>query len=197
MAKLDEAFYLRNDVVRIAKDLIGKVLFTNINGNISGGIIVETEAYSYKEKGCHAYNGRMTERNKVMFNCGGYAYVYLCYGIHHLFNVVTNVEGKADAVLIRALEPIAGEQYILHRMKSQSIKRTTSGPGKLTKALGIDKNMNAEYLSGYNVWIEDQGIKIPKNAIVASPRIGIDYAGEDAGLLWRFTMKGSEWISRV
>ena len=196
MAKLDEAFYLRNDVVRIAKDLIGKVLFTNINGNISGGIIVETEAYSYKEKGCHAYNGRMTERNKVMFNCGGYAYVYLCYGIHHLFNVVTNVEGKADAVLIRALEPVAGEQYILHRMKSQSIKRTTSGPGKLTKALGIDKNMNADYLSGDNVWIEDQGIKIPKNAIVASARIGIDYAEEDAGLFWRFTIKDSEWVSK-
>ena len=196
MAKLDEAFYLRNDVVRIAKDLIGKVLFTNINGNVAGGIIVETEAYSFKEKGCHAYNGRMTERNKVMFKSGGYAYVYLCYGIHYLFNVVTNVEGKADAVLIRALEPVAGEQFILNRMNSQSMKRTTSGPGKLTKALGIDKSLNAANLLSERVWIEDQGIKISKNSIEASPRIGIDYAGEDAGLLWRFTIKGSEWVSK-
>ena len=196
MVKLDESFYQRNDVVSIGKDLLGKVLFTNIKGKIAGGIIVETEAYSYKEKGCHAYNSRMTERNKVMFKCGGHAYVYLCYGIHHLFNVVTNVEGKADAVLIRALEPVAGEPHILYRMNSQSIKRTTSGPGKLTKALGIDKNMNAEYLSGDNVWIEDQGIKIPKNSIVASPRIGIDYAEEDAGLFWRFTIKDSEWVSK-
>ncbi len=196
MVKLEEAFYQRNDVVRIAKDLLGKVLFTNINGNVAGGIIVETEAYSYKEKGCHAYNSRMTERNEVMFKCGGHAYVYLCYGIHHLFNVVTNVEGKADAVLIRALEPIAGMPYILQRMKSKSIKRITSGPGKLTKALGIDRSLNADYLLGDSVWIEDQGINVSKNSIVASPRIGIDYAGEDAGLLWRFTIKGSEWVSK-
>ena len=133
--KLDGSFYQRKDVVRIAKELLGKVLLTNIDEKITGGIIVETEAYSYKEKGCHAYNNRMTERNKVMFKSGGHVYVYLCYGIHHLFNVVTNVEGKADAVLIRALEPVVGKNYIMRRMKSDSIKRTTSGPGKLTKAL--------------------------------------------------------------
>ena len=157
---------------------------------------METEAYSYKEKGCHAYNNKMTERNKVMFKSGGYAYVYLCYGIHNLFNVVTNVEGIADAVLVRALEPIAGEKHILKRMNSSSLKRITSGPGKLTKALGIDRRLNAQYLLDDLVWVEDQGIKIPKSAISITPRIGIDYAEEDAALPWRFTIKGNEWISR-
>ncbi|MEK6782123.1 MAG: DNA-3-methyladenine glycosylase [Bacteroidota bacterium] len=195
--KLEESFYQRKDVVKIAKELLGKVLITNINQNITGGIIVETEAYSFKEKGCHAYNNRMTERNKVMFEDGGRAYVYLCYGIHHLFNVVTNVEGKADAVLIRALEPILGETYMLKRMKTQSIKRVTSGPGKLTKALGIDRRLNGHYLLHGRVWIEDYGITFPKNSIRASSRIGIAYAEEDADLPWRFTVKGSEWISKM
>ena len=178
LMKLEEAFYQRKDVVRIAKDLLGKVLVTKIGRIITAGIIVETEAYSYKERGCHAYNSRMTERNKVMFTSGGHAYVYLCYGIHHLFNVVTNVEGKADAVLIRAIQPSLGEEHILRRINTNSIKKTTSGPGKLTKAMGIDRSLNGDYLLNDRVWIEDQGIKILKSAIVASPRIGIDYAGE-------------------
>ena len=195
--KLDESFYLRDNVVRIAKDLLGKVLLTTVGRKITAGIIVETEAYSYKEKGCHAYNSRMTERNKVMFKSGGHAYVYLCYGIHHLFNVVTNVEGKADAVLIRALQPTLGEEHILRRMNTNSMKKTTSGPGKLTKAMGIDRSLNGDYLLSDRVWIEDQGIKILKRTIVASPRIGIDYAGEDAELPWRFTIKENEWVSRA
>ncbi len=197
MMKLEESFYLRGDVVRIAKDLLGKVLVTKVGKKITAGIIVETEAYSYKEKGCHAYNSRMTERNKVMFKSGGHAYVYLCYGIHHLFNVVTNVEGKADAVLIRALQPTLGEEHILRRMNTNSMKKTTSGPGKLTKAMGIDRSLNGDYLLSDRVWIEDQGIKILKRTIVASPRIGIDYAGEDAELPWRFTIKENEWVSRA
>jgi DNA-3-methyladenine glycosylase len=194
--KLGESFYQRNDVVKIAKELLGKVLHTKIDGKITGGIIVETEAYSFKEKGCHAYNSRMTERNKVMFKSGGYSYVYLCYGIHHLFNVVTNMDGKADAVLIRALEPIVGENYILQRMKSVSLKRATSGPGKLTKALGIDRAFNGDHLLGDKIWIEDQGIILRKSAIQSSPRIGIDYAEEDADLPWRFTIRDSEWLSK-
>lgn len=197
MMKLEESFYLRDDVVRIAKDLLGKVLVTKVGKKITAGIIVETEAYSYKEKGCHAYNSRMTKRNRVMFKGGGHAYVYLCYGIHHLFNVVTNVEGKADAVLIRALQPAVGEQHIVQRMNRISIKKTTSGPGKLAKALGIDLALNGDYLLNDKIWIEDQGIKILKRAIVASPRIGIDYAGEDAELPWRFTIKENEWVSRA
>jgi len=194
--KLQEEFYQRKDVTKIARELLGKILFTKIDRKTTGGIIVETEAYSFKEKGCHAFNNRMTERNKVMFKSGGYVYVYLCYGIHHLFNVVTNVEGKADAVLIRAIEPVVGERYILQRTKSPSLKRVTSGPGKLARSLGIDRGLNGDTLFGNRVWIEDQEFSASIGSIISSPRIGIDYAGEDADLPWRFTIKGNEWVSR-
>lgn len=179
----------------IAKELIGKVLVTNVNEKLTSGVIVETEAYSYKERGCHAYKG-MTARNQMMFEAGGVSYVYLCYGIHHLFNVVTNFKNKADAVLIRALEPLAGQAFMQERMKTKSLKKITSGPGKLTKALGIDRNQNGIYLGDDEIWIEESKIKLAKKDILASPRIGIDYAGEDALLPWRFTLKGSEWVSK-
>src|SRR6267142_6275747 len=136
---LDESFYLRGNVVKVARELLGKTLFTNIRGEVTSGLIVETEAYSQQERGCHAFNG-MTARNKVMFKAGGIAYVYLCYGVHHLFNIVTNVDGVADAVLIRAIEPLTGEEYMLRRTKAGSSNRISSGPGKLAKAMGIDRS---------------------------------------------------------
>ena len=107
------------------------------------------------------------------------------------------MEGKADAVLIRALEPVQGEQYILERTSSHSLRRITSGPGKLTRSLGIDRSLNGDTLFGSKVWIEDQGLIIPKSSVLASPRIGIDYAGEDADLPWRFTIKGNAWVSKM
>jgi len=195
MTKLSESFYQREDVTKIAKELIGKKLLTKIGGRLTGGIIVETEAYSHRERGCHAYNGRKTLRNEVMFEAGGISYVYLCYGIHHLFNVVTNEPGVADAILVRALEPITGEKVMLSRMNTTSLKRITSGPGKLTKALGIDRGFNGKPLEGNSIWIEE-GIKVKPAQIVTSVRIGIDYAGEDAYLPWRFYLKDSEWVSR-
>ncbi|MFN6088132.1 MAG: DNA-3-methyladenine glycosylase [Cyclobacteriaceae bacterium] len=195
MAKLTNSFYQRQDVVKIAHELIGKVLVTNVNETLTSGVIVETEAYSDRERGCHAYKG-MTARNKVMFDVGGRAYIYLCYGIHQMMNVVTNEKGKADAVLIRALKPLAGIEDILQRAKTNSIKGLTSGPGKLTKALGISRKLNGQSLKGSEIWIEDQGITIARRHVVSSPRIGIDYAGEDALLLWRFSLKGSEWVSK-
>ncbi len=194
--KLDESFYQSSDVTKIAKALLGKVLVTRLDKKITSGLIVETEAYSFKEKGCHAYNSRMTTRNKVMFESGGLAYVYLCYGIHNMFNVVTNLSGSADAILIRALEPMDGHQYIMERMKLGSIDRATSGPGKLTKALGIDRTMNGLHLSGNKVWIEDQGVSVSGKLIKATPRIGIDYAEEDALLPWRFALDGNRWVSK-
>jgi len=190
---LDESFYLRGNVVKVAKELLGKTLFTNIRGKVTSGIIVETEAYSQIEKGSHAYKG-MTERNKVMFGPGGSAYVYLCYGIHNLFNIVTNVEGVADAVLIRALEPLTGEAYMLRRMKTKALKRISSGPGKLAKAMGIDRSFNGKYLGSDDVWVEDAGRAVKK--INASKRIGVDYAGRDALLPWRFTIQGNPWVSK-
>jgi DNA-3-methyladenine glycosylase len=192
--KLPNSFYQRQNVTTIAKELIGKVLVTNVNNKLTSGIIVETEAYSYKERGCHAFKG-MTPRNKVMFEEGGVTYVYLCYGIHHLFNVVTNQKDKADAVLIRALEPLVGQSVMQERMKTKSLNKITSGPGKLTKALGIDRNHNGLFLQNHEIWIEEGSSRVLAKSILASPRVGIDYAGEDAKLPWRFTLKGSEWVS--
>ena len=195
MSVISDSFYTRNNVTQIARQLLGKKLVTNVLGNRSSGIIVETEAYSFRERGCHAYNNRMTNRNKVMFEAGGVAYVYLCYGIHNLFNVVTNKSGVADAVLVRALEPCEGEENMLRRMKTKSIKRITSGPGKLTKALGIDRKFDGMYLNSTEIWIEE-GLKIPSKKIVSSTRIGIDYAGDDALLPWRFSIKDNQWVSK-
>jgi DNA-3-methyladenine glycosylase len=193
--KLTESFYIRRNVTTIAKQLLGKILTTRINNQVTGGIIVETEAYSYKEKGSHAFKG-MTKRNEVMFEEGGKAYVYLCYGIHEMFNVVTNEAGKADAILIRALEPSIGIEIMQERMRANAPTRITSGPGKLTRALGIDRKLNGEKLNKGVIWIEDQGIKIKPSAIACSARVGIDYDGDDALLPWRFTIKGNKWTSK-
>jgi DNA-3-methyladenine glycosylase len=196
--RLSENFYQGKNVVKIAQNLLGKGLFTHVNGITVGGIIVETEAYSWKERGCHAYNGRKTQRNAIMFERGGYAYVYMCYGIHYLFNVVTNVTGTADAVLVRALEPVCGiDEMMLRRGGTLNNQfQLTSGPGKLSKALGIDRSLNGKSLMNNEVWIEDLGKKIATKDIEISNRIGIDYAGEDANLPWRFNVKGNKWVSR-
>jgi DNA-3-methyladenine glycosylase len=195
--KLPQDFYQQKDVVKVARSLLGKGLFTKHNGVVTGGTIVETEAYSWVERGCHAFDARITNRNAVMFGKGGHAYVYLCYGIHNLFNVVTNVEGTADAVLIRAIEPVTGmAEMKLRRGTLANPYHLTSGPGKLSKALGIDRTFNGKSLTESEVWIEDFGKKIVKKDIDASPRIGIDYAGEDASLPWRFTIKGNPWVSK-
>jgi DNA-3-methyladenine glycosylase len=195
--KLSEDFYQRTNVVKIARDLLGKVLFTRIDGVVTGGIIVETEAYSWKERGCHAYLARKTPRNAIMFREGGFAYVYLCYGIHHLFNVVTNRAETPEAVLVRALEPLQGIEEMKNRRNMlQNNFHLTSGPGKLTKALGIGRSFNGKSLLDDEIWIEDPGTKLASSRIVASERIGIDYAGEDALLPWRFSVKGNSWVSK-
>ncbi len=192
---VSKSFFQRKNVVQIAKELLGKTIATEIYGQVTSGIIVETEAYSFRERGCHAYQNRMTERNRVMFEEGGVAYVYLCYGIHNLFNIVTNKSDKAEAVLIRSLQPVQGEDLMLERMRTTSLKRITSGPGKLTKALGIDRTHNGKDLMTSDLWIEE-GIRVAKKDIVAVTRIGIDYAGEDAKLPWRFYLNDNAWVSK-
>lgn len=197
-SKLPESFYERTHVVAVARDLLGKSLYTRVDEVITGGTIVETEAYSWKERGCHAYGGKKTGRNAVMFGPGGYAYVYLCYGIHCLFNVVTNTTGLADAVLIRALEPHTGLDIMQARRGALIDSRhLTSGPGKLTRALAIDRQWNGLSLMGDRLWIADEGKRLQRSAIVAAPRIGIDYAGDDAALPWRFYVKGNAWVSHA
>ncbi|MBS1682856.1 MAG: DNA-3-methyladenine glycosylase [Bacteroidetes bacterium] len=194
--KLPLEFYLRKNVTTIAKDLLGKILCTRIKNATTSGMIIETEAYSCRERGSHAFRGK-TKRNEVMYENGGIAYVYLCYGIHEMFNVVTNVKDKAEAVLIRALSPLDGTATMMQRMNTDSLKRITSGPGKLTKALNIDRSFNGMSLSNNELWIEDRGIAIHTKDIVCGPRIGIDYAGEDAKLPWRFYLKEPKQKSTI
>jgi len=191
MPKLKRSYYLQEDVVSVAKDLLGKVLYTHINGKFTAGIITETEAYAgISDKASHAHGGKRTQRNEIMYAGGGTAYIYLCYGIHHLFNVVTNKEEVPHAVLIRAINPIEGIDIILKRRKQKVIaKNTSGGPGTISQALGISTKLNGIDLTGKTIWLQDDGIKVLSKNIISGPRIGVDYAGEDAKLPYRFILK--------
>jgi len=185
---LPKAYYLNSDVVFLAKDLIGKYLFTKIDGQLSGGIITETEAYKgIEDRACHAFGGRRTPRNEMMYAEGGVAYVYLCYGIHPMLNVVTNQKNIPDAILIRAIYATHGEELMLKRTgKSQMNQQVTNGPGKITKALGVSLAHNGEPLQNNKIWIEDRNFDVSKTKILNTQRIGVEYAGEDALLPYRF-----------
>lgn len=184
---LPKSFYENPDVVAVSRQLLGKVLCSRIESTFTSGIITETEAYCGRnDKACHANNGKRTPRTEVMFGKPGHAYIYLCYGIHHLFNVVTNQQGLADAVLIRAIEPLHGLDAMIGRRNIQDKKNLTNGPGKFTQAMAITTSLNKTDLATPPVWIEDHGIVIPKKGIRISKRIGVDYAGSDADKPWRF-----------
>jgi DNA-3-methyladenine glycosylase len=197
--RLEAAFFQRSDVVGISRELLGTYLVTEIEGQRAAGRIVETEAYrGPDDKACHAYNHRYTERTKVMFLPGGVAYVYLCYGIHHLFNIVTAPEGVPHAVLIRAVEPVENVDLMLRRRNlSRLTPRLTAGPGVLTQALGITTAHTGLSLlaPGNPIWIEEREDLLPNESIIAGPRIGVAYAGECADWNWRFRVKGSIWTS--
>ena len=197
MGKLSREFYTRADVVQISKDLLGKVLFTRIAGQTSAGMIVETEAYTGNgDKACHANNNRRTPRTEIMYAEGGRAYVYLCYGIHHLFNVVTNTESHADAVLVRAVEPLEGLDWMLIRRNMGALRPSiTAGPGAMSAALGITTKLYGQDLLSDTIWLEDRGITVPETDIIASPRVGVQYAGEDALRPWRFRIRGNVYTS--
>lgn len=179
---------MTDDVVGVARDLLGKFLFTNMGGQLTGGIICETEAYKgTTDRASHAYGGRRTRRNEMMYHAGGVAYVYLCYGMHHLLNFVTNVENVPDAVLIRGIIPTHGEELMLLRTRKHKIAPDIGiGPGKVSKLLGLTIADNGISLLGDTLWIEDRGLQLPDNQIETTPRIGVDYAGEDARLPYRF-----------
>ncbi len=186
--KLPISFYLQDSVTLIAKELIGAKLCSFKDDILTSGIIVETEAYEgITDKASHAYNNRRTARTNIMFQEGGVAYVYLCYGMHHLFNVVTNVKGIPHAVLIRAIVPASGIETMKLRTGKKHINfKETNGPGKLTKALGIHTSDTGESLFGNKIWIEKPLIQINQSDIITGPRIGVDYAGEDAFLPYRY-----------
>jgi DNA-3-methyladenine glycosylase len=197
MKKLGNEFYQRQDVVRIAKELLGKILVTNWKGIVTSGRIVESEAYAgIIDKASHASGGRRTPRNEIMYGEGGYSYVYLCYGIHHLFNIVTSSTNKPHAILIRALDPLEGIEEMLLRTKKRKLDHTlTRGPGNVSKALGIVTKHSGLSLLGNQIFIADDGAKFTKKDITASPRIGVDYAGKDALLPYRFYVKGNPFVS--
>jgi len=197
--KLPPDFYLSQDVQVLSQALLGKCIVTVRNGVRCAGMIVETEAYQgADDKASHAYNNRRTKRTETMFKKGGVAYVYLCYGIHHLFNVVTAPEGCPHAVLVRAVEPLEGQEIMLERRGMSNIEpRLTAGPGALAQALGITTALDGSLLTSKTVWLEDRNIQIAKKDIVASPRVGIDYAQEHRDLPWRFRIKDNPWTSKA
>ena len=197
-SKLGLDFFQRPDVARIGRELIGKMLCTRIGGTIvTAGMVVETEAYGgVDDRASHAFGGRRTPRTTVMYRAGGVAYVYLCYGLHCLFNVITNREEIPHAVLIRALEPCRGVEVMLRRRGAARVDRTLAGgPGVLCRALGINLRHNGINLTGNAIWFED-GVNVPLSQVCRTPRIGVAYAGADAARPWRFTLRGSPWLSR-
>ena len=196
MKKLPLSFYLRNDVEAIAKELLGKVLVTAWDGEYTSGRIVETEAYAGEmDKASHASKGR-TERTEVMFGSGGRAYVYLCYGIHQMFNIVTAKEGVPHAILIRAVEPIEGKELMLERTGRKKWDETiTSGPGRVGKAFGFHTSQCGLLLTGDEMYVADDGFNLQEEDIIYSPRIGVDYAGEHAQWHYRFYIRDNKYVS--
>ncbi len=187
-------------MVVIARDLLGTYLFTRAaDGEVTGGRIVETEAYSGPEdRASHAFGNRRTARTEVMFHAGGVTYVYFCYGMHSLLNVVTGLAGVPQAILIRALEPTRGMAAMLERRRlKKADRRLTGGPGRVAEALGIDTGWSGMSLVGNRIWIEDRGHGPAAADVVAGPRVGVAYAGADAILPWRFRIRGCQWTSQA
>lgn len=196
--KLSREFYKRPNVLAVARDLLGKLLVVPApDGTRVSGIIVETEAYRGPEdRASHAFGGRRTKRTETMYAPGGTAYVYFVYGMYHQFNVVTNAGEIPHAVLIRALEPVEGIEWMRKRRQQPDRDRNlTSGPGKLCLALGIDRTLDAADLLGNKVWLEE-GERIPRSRILIGARIGIDYAADWVEKPWRFWIKGNANVSR-
>jgi len=198
LRKLAFDFYNRENVVQIAKDLIGKIIITKLDERLTSGRIVETEAYvALTDKASHSFGGRRTQRNEHMYAAAATSYVYICYGMHHLFNVVTNKKDVPDAVLIRAVEPMEGVDIMLQRTGKKKLDSTlTRGPGNVSKALGINKIHSGIVLTGNIIFLADDNWKANHaDAIAASKRIGIDSAGADALLPYRFYIRGNKYVS--
>ena len=194
---LNENFYVRKEVIKIAQELLGKIIVTLFDDLLTAARITETEAYNgVVDKASHAYNNRRTKRTEIMYAEGGAAYVYLCYGIHHLFNIVTNLKDIPHAVLIRAAQPITGVDAMLQRTHKKKPDNTlTSGPGNVSKALGIYTHHTGKDLRSENFFIADDGFKLSRKNIVITPRIGVNYAAEDALLPYRFFIKDTVYVS--
>lgn len=198
MKKLSRRFYLREDTLQIARELLGKILVVPTDdGERVSGRVVECEAYLGRtDRAAHSFGGRRTARNEIAYGAGGFAYVFFVYGMYFQFNVVTHTIDEPHVVLIRALEPVDGIEIMrARRGKNMPDKNLTSGPGKLTIAMGIDRSFNGADLLGDRIWLED-GKKFSADKIAVGKRIGIDYAGEDVEKPWRFWVKDNPFVSR-
>ena len=198
MPKLIREFYTRTDTVAIAKELLGKKLVSNFNGQLTSGIICETEAYCGREdRGCHAYNGRLTPRTEIMYAEGGVVYVYLCYGVHYLFNVITHENNDPHAVLIRAIEPTDGIETMLSRRKIKQYNNSlAAGPGLVAQCLGFTTKHTGISLLENTIWIEDAETIVNKN-IISSARVGMNFEGPYKLIPWRFRIKNSPFTSKA
>ncbi len=198
MAKLPVEFYRREDVWLIARELLGRVLFTSIAGELTAGRIVETEAYAGPEdRGSHAYNNRRTARNEMMYSEGGVVYMYICYGIHDMLNIVTGAEGFSHAILIRATEPVVGIDIMRRRRNLYNADyRLCQGPGALSQAFGLNKTFNGKSLTGDAIWIKDSGTTFNDDNITSSGRVGMNFDGPYKTIPWRYYVKGNRFVSK-
>jgi DNA-3-methyladenine glycosylase len=197
MKKVPLSFYNRKDVVKIAKELLGKIIVTHFEGHTTSGRIVETEAYvGIVDKASHSFAGKRTARNEHMYSAPGTAYIYICYGMHQMLNIVTNEKEIPDAVLIRAIEPVEGVDVMMQRTGKKTADKTiTRGPGNVGKSLGIYKHHSGLYLLDEEIYLLDDSKKIADEEIGISKRIGVESAGEDGLLPYRFYVKGNQYVS--
>ena len=198
--KVPEIFYLSNDVASLSKQVLGMHLYTHIGGEITGGRIVETEAYCGAiDRGSHAFQNKNTARTRILFEKGGCSYVYLCYGIHYLFNLVTGDATNPNAVLIRGIEPLVGLPKMLERRNFKTLSpNLTAGPGALAQALGIKKEHNAISLNSDTIWLEDANQVMPKDdEILIRPRVGMNFEGEWHSAALRFSILNNAYVSKA
>ena len=189
-------FYMR-DVNTVAPELLGKLLVHETLEGIASGMIVEVESYAGPDdKGAHSYGNRRTERTEIQYGAGGFAYIFTIYGMYDCFNVVVNMPMSPVAILVRALEPVDGIELMKQRRKTENLISLCNGPGKLCGALGITKE---QY--GYDLCSSPLSVKpfldVPKEQIIVSPRINIDYAEECKDYLWRYFIKENPYVSKV
>ena len=196
--KLPAAFFQRPDVLTIARELLGQHLYTRIDGVLTAGRIVETEAYRHEgDYSLTLHLQRKRQQAQGLYVPGGHAYIYTVYNRHALFNIATHDAAHPDTVLIRAIEPLVGiEEMLGRRGLAKVVRGLTAGPGVLTQALGITPALSGELVTGPHIWFEDHGETVPAADVVASARVGLEYAGaEAAGLPWRFRVRDSKWTS--
>ena len=201
MKTLSREFYNRDSLI-VAKELLGKVLVHEIDGQKISARIVEAEAYmGIEDRAAHSYGGRRTPRVEVMYGGPGFSYVFIVYGMYYCFNIVAREEGNPQAVLIRAVEPVEGLELMAQnrfektydQLTASQRKGLTNGPGKLCNAFLIDKSLNGEDLCGSKLYVEAG--ENEKFSIVSAKRVGVDYAGEAKDYPWRFYIEDNKYVS--